>query len=307
MATLVPLLRFVPLCLSSAALLSVVSVAVRAADAPVAPTPSAPALRLWAGDAPGALGTAPEDVPTLTAYLPDPVNRNGASMLILPGGGYQHLAPHEGEGYAKWFAAHGVTAYVLKYRLGPRYHHPVMLEDATRALRMVRAFAKRDGLDPARVGVIGSSAGGHLAATLLTHFDAGNSNASDPVERESSRPDLGVLCYAVITMGQFTHQGSKINLLGRNPSPELVSEMSAELHVTKDTPPCFLWATDEDRTVPVENTLMFAEALRKAKVPFSLHIYEKGPHGLGLGRPGHPAPPWDNDLLYWLRERKLTP
>ena len=126
------------------------------------------------------------------------------------------------------------------------------------------------------------------------------------MERESSRPDLGILCYPVITMGQFTHKGSKENLLGKNPSPELVQELSAELHVTKDTPPTFIWGTDEDKTVPIENEMLFASALRKAGVPFTLHIYEKGPHGLGMGRPGRPAPPWTKDLLYWLRtERKF--
>jgi acetyl esterase/lipase len=305
MISLPTLFRAIPSTVASLLLIgAVAATAARAADPTV---PTAPGLRLWPGDAPGALGKNPEDIPTITAYLPDVSNRNGASVLILPGGGYGHLAEHEGKGYAEWFAAHGVTAYVLKYRLGPKYHHPVMLEDASRALRTVRAFAKRDGLDPARVAVIGSSAGGHLAATLVTHFDAGNANSSDPIERESSRPDLGILCYPVITMGEFTHQGSKDNLLGKSPSPELVNEMSAELHVTKDTPPCFLWSTFEDRTVPVENTLMFAGALRKAGVPFSLHIFEKGPHGLGMGRPRHPAPPWIDDLVYWLKERKFIP
>lgn len=295
-----------PLVLSSFALVAIATPSVRAAEPGPAGVPAAPALRLWPGDAPGARGTAPEDIPTLTAYLPDAANRNGASILILPGGGYEHLAPHEGQGYAVWFAEHGVTAYVLKYRLGPKYHYPVELEDAARALRMVRAFAVRDGLDPHRVAIIGSSAGGHLAATLLTKWDAGNPHSSDPVERESSRPDLGILCYPVITMGQFTHKGSKENLLGKHPSPELVQELSAELHVTKDTPPTFIWGTDEDKTVPIENEMLFASALRKAGVPFTLHIYEKGPHGLGMGRPGHPAPPWTKDLLYWLRtERKF--
>ncbi|MDD2765181.1 MAG: alpha/beta hydrolase [Opitutaceae bacterium] len=268
---------------------------------------AAPGPRLWPGDAPGALGQCPADIPTLTVCLPDAVGRNGASVLILPGGGYEHLAGHEGQGYAEWFAAHGITAYVLQYRLSPAYHHPAMLEDAARALRLVRALAKRDGLDPARVGVIGSSAGGHLAATLVTHFDAGRTDAADPVERESSRPDLAILCYPVITMGEFAHAGSRQNLLGKDPPPERVQELSAELHVTPATPPCFLWSTFEDKTVPVENTLLFASALRRAGVPFSLHVYEKGAHGLGLGGPGRPAPPWANDLLYWLRERKFIP
>ncbi len=297
-------IRSLPYLLSALTLSGGVITATRGAE--TTPT-TPPGLRLWPGDAPGALGQAPADVPTITAYLPDPANRNGASMLILPGGGYAHLADHEGKGYAEWFVAHGVTAYVLKYRLGPRYHHPVMLEDGARALRTVRAFAQRDGLDPNRVGVIGSSAGGHLAATLATKFDTGRPDSADPIERESSRPDLVILCYPVITMGQFAHAGSRTMLLGSNPSPDLVKEMSPELHVTKDTPPSFLWATDEDKTVPVENTLMFAEALRRAAVPFSLHIYEKGSHGLGLGSPARPAPPWTDDMLYWLKERKFVP
>lgn len=299
------LLRACALPLASLALVTGVFVSsIRAADAGAT---TAPSLRLWPGNAPGAVGDAATDIPTLTAFLPAVANRNGASILILPGGGYQHLAPHEGQGYAEWFAAHGVTAYVLKYRLGPTYHYPVELEDAKRAMRMVRAFAIRDGLDPHRVGVIGSSAGGHLAAMLATKFDAGNPNSPDPIERVSCRPDIAILCYPVITMGQYAHQGSKFELLGRHPSPELVWETSAELHVTPNTPPCFLWATDGDRTVPIENTLMFAEALRRAGVPFSLHIYEKGPHGLGMGRPGHPAPPWPADLLYWFHERNFVP
>lgn len=280
--------------------------------APAAPaaveTPAAPpVILLWPEGAPGALGDTPADKPSLTAYLPEAAKRNGASMLIFPGGGYQHLAEHEGKGYAEWLAANGVTAYVLKYRLGPAYHHPAMLNDAARALRMVRFFAKRDGLDPARVGVMGSSAGGHLASTLVTHFDEGKPEAADPIERESSRPDLGVLCYAVITMGEFTHSGSKKNLLGDSPASELVPQLSNENQVTAQTPPCFLWHTVADKTVPVENSLLFAAALRRAGVPFSLHLYETGAHGLGLGRPGKPAPPWADQLLYWLKERKFLP
>jgi len=266
-------------------------------------------IRLWEGDAPGAKGQRPQDIPTLTPYAADAAKKTGATMLIFPGGGYGNLAEHEGTGYAEWFAAHGIQAYVLKYRLGSNgYRHPIELGDAARALRMVRAFAKRDGLDPERVGVIGSSAGGHLASTLATHFDAGNPNATDPIERESSRPDLAVLCYAVISFGEFAHAGSRKNLLGENPPAELVQNLSNELQVTKDTPPTFLWHTTEDKTVPVENSLLFAAACRRAGVPFSLHIYEQGPHGLGLvGRKDHPAPPWGGQLLYWFKERKFTP
>ena len=254
-------------------------------------------IPLWPNGAPGALGTNEWDVPTLTPYLADPKLATGAAMVICPGGGYGHLAAHEGKDYALWLNEHGVSGFVLKYRLGTHgYRHPIMLEDAARAVRLARARAKEWGIDPKRVGIMGSSAGGHLAATLLTHFDAGNPDATDPIERQSCRPDLGILCYAVITMGEKTHSGSKKNLLGENPSPELVAQLSNELHVTAQTPPCFIWATDEDTTVPVENSLMFAEALRKAGVPFALHIYQHGKHGMGLAN-GHP---WTKDCLFWL-------
>ncbi|MEO5958119.1 MAG: alpha/beta hydrolase [Opitutaceae bacterium] len=265
-------------------------------------------IRLWEGDAPGALGQRAQDIPTLTPYLPAAGKRNGATIVVLPGGGYSNLAAHEGSGYAEWFASQGFTAYLLRYRLGSQgYRHPAELNDVARAIRTARAFAKRDGLDPTRIGVIGSSAGGHLAATIATLFDAGKPDATDVVERESSRPDLAILCYPVITFGEFTHAGSRNQLLGANPAPELVQKLSAELQVTKNTPPTFIWHTVEDKTVPVENALLFASALRRANVPFSLHIYETGAHGLGLGRPARPAPPWADQLLYWLKERKFTP
>ena len=256
---------------------------------------------LWSSPVPHALGTEPQDIPTLTAYLPPSDKRNGASMLVLPGGGYGGLAPHEGQGYAEWFAAHGITAYVLQYRLGSHgYRHPVMLNDAARALRTVRAWARRDGLDPARIGIIGSSAGGHLASTLLTHFDAGINTASDVIERESSRPDLGILCYPVISLGEFTHEGSKKNL-----PADLVRLLSNELQVTATTPPTFIWHTADDQAVPVENALLFASALRRSGVPFDLHVYEHGVHGLGLPTPGNIVPPWDVDLLFWLNQRRF--
>ncbi|HEX9046736.1 MAG TPA: prolyl oligopeptidase family serine peptidase, partial [Verrucomicrobiae bacterium] len=162
--------------------------------------------------------------------------------------------------------------------------------------------------DTHRVGIMGSSAGGHLTATLLTHFDAGNSNATDVVEQQSSRPDLGILCYAVISMGQFTHYGSRHALLGTNPPPELVTALSNELQVTSNTPPCFLWTTFEDKSVPMENTMLFAEALRKNHVPFALHVYEKGGHGMGLKDKSpfaHPHP-WAADCLFWLKEQKFA-
>ncbi len=260
---------------------------------------------LWPEGAPGALGKEEKDVPTLTAYLPAPAKAAGAAMVICPGGGYANLAVHEGRDYALFFNEQGIAGFVLKYRLASGgYHHPAMLQDAARAVRTVRARSAEWRIDPKRIGIVGSSAGGHLASTLLTHFDAGKPDATDRVERESSRPDLGILCYPVITLGQFAHQGSKRNLLGDNPSPELVQYLSNELQVTKDTPPCFVWHTYEDSGVRVENSLMFAEALRKAGVPFDLHIYQKGPHGLGLGtRDWNPAArhAWTRDCIFWLK------
>jgi acetyl esterase/lipase len=266
-------------------------------------------IPLWPDGAPGALGNTSNDIPTLTPYLPDsipPGGTTGAAMVICPGGGYSHLAPHEGKNYALWLNQHGVTCFVLKYRLGSSgYRHPAMLQDAARAMRLVRARAADWKIDPKRVGIMGSSAGGHLASTLMTHFDLGNTNAADPIERQSSRPDIGILCYPVITMGEYTHPGSKKNLLGTHPPPELVKLLSNELQVTTNTPPCFIWTTYEDKTVPMENSLMFAEALRKAGVPFDLHIYQKGRHGLGLNdNPpfAHPHP-WAGDCLFWLKEQ----
>ena len=263
-------------------------------------------MPLWPDGAPGALGKTTNDIPTLTPYLHAPTHSTDAALVICPGGGYAHLAPHEGNDYALWLNQHGVTCFVLKYRLGSSaYHYPSEFEDVTRAVRWVRAHADDFNVDPHRVGIMGSSAGGHLAATLLTHFDFGNTNSDDPIERQSSRPDLGILCYPVITMGAYTHGGSKENLLGRHPSRNLVKLLSNELQVTTNTPPCFIWCTYEDETVPMENSLMFAEALRKNHVPFDLHIYQKGGHGMGLkDKPpfAHPHP-WTGDCLFWLKQQ----
>jgi acetyl esterase/lipase len=264
-------------------------------------------IPLWPNGAPGALGTSSNDIPTLTPYLVDGTNATGAAMVICPGGGYQHLAPHEGNDYALWLNQHGVTCFVLKYRLGSNsYHFPVEFEDGTRAMRWVRAHAADYKIDPHRIGIMGSSAGGHMAAMLMTHFDAGNKDSSDPVEQQSSRPDRAILCYAVITMEDpYAHKGSREYLLGKNPSFKLVRLLSNELQVTKDTPPCFMWTTFEDKTVPMENTIMFADALRKHGVPFALHVYEKGRHGLGLDdKPPFTHPhPWAADCLFWLQQQ----
>jgi acetyl esterase/lipase len=271
--------------------------------APLDPIP------LWQDKAPGALGDRDEDKPTLTPFLPPSDKATGAAIVVCPGGGYGGLAAHEGPGYAEYLSQQGIACFVLKYRLGSKgYRHPIMLGDAARAVRLVRARCAEWKLDPQRVGIMGSSAGGHLTTTLLTHFDAGKANDTDPIERQSSRPDLGIVCYGVITLGEFTHAGSKKNLLGENPDPALVELLSNEKQVTKETPPCFVWSTGEDKGVPVENSLQFVTALRKNGVPFDFHVYEKGPHGIGLsqGKNGIPADdvhPWAKDLLFWLKIR----
>jgi len=268
---------------------------------------SAP-LRLWPGDAPGALGTQPQDIPTLTPYFVAPSTAPSAALLICPGGGYGHLAPHEGEDYALFLQAHGIAAFVLQYRLGShQYRHPAMLQDAARALRTIRANAAEWNIDPHKVGVMGSSAGGHLASTLVTHYDDGNAESSDIIERQSSRPDIGILCYAVITMGKNTHSGSRENLLGNNPDPALLESLSNELQVNAQTPPCFVWHTWEDAAVKLENSLDFAAALQRHGVPFDLHVYQKGRHGIGLTDkpPFDNVHPWAKDLLFWLREQEF--
>ena len=268
------------------------------------PTNSFP---LWPEAAPGALGKEDKDIPTLTPYWPDPAKATGAAIVICPGGGYGGLANHEGEHYARFLNEYGIAGFVLKYRLGSAgYRHPVMLQDAARALRTVRARAAEWKLDPKRIGIMGSSAGGHLASTLVTHYDAGKPDAADPIERQSCRPDVGILCYAVISMGEVGHRGSRRNLLGDDPSPELIRELSNELHVTKDTPPCFLWHPYEDHGVKIENSLQFVEALQRNNVPFDFHVYQNGQHGLGLGsRDWAPDKrhPWTRDLVFWLQAR----
>lgn len=272
--------------------------------------PTAPAERLWAGDAPGAKGKTENDIPTLAAYFPEKADKPMPAVVICPGGGYAGLAAqHEGKDYALFLNQRGIAGFVLRYRLGSKgYRHPVMLQDAARALRTVRANAEKWGIDPNRIGVMGSSAGGHLAATLLTKFDGGDPQAADPVDRVSSRPDFGILCYPVITMGKYTHGGSRDNLLGRDASPEQLRDLSAELNVRPDTPPCFLFHTYADNGVPVQNSIDFARALAEQKVPVDLHVYEKGGHGMGL-RAKYPytnAHPWTRDLDFWLRERGIV-
>ena len=267
-------------------------------------------FRLWEGPAPEARGHAEQDIPTLTPFFADPLNATGAAVVICPGGGYGGLAPHEGGDYARWLNELGLHALVLKYRLGSSgYRHPAMMLDVQRAIRVVRANAAGWDIAPSKIGVMGSSAGGHLASTACTHFDGGTRDAADLAERVACRPDFGILCYAVITMGEFTHDGSRQNLLGENPPQDRVHLLSNEKQVTKDTPPCFVWHTAEDEGVDVRNSLGFAAALRAHGVPFALHVYPYGGHGLGLGSntwdPAH-RHPWTAACVQWLQEQKLA-
>ena len=261
---------------------------------------------LWPQGAPGALGSEEVDRPALTPYLPA-ANANGTAVVVCPGGGYSGLAmDHEGDQVARWLNSMGVAAFVLKYRLGPRYHHPIELQDAQRAIRMVRARAHEWHVAPDRIGIMGFSAGGHLASTAGTHFDKGNAGALDTIERQSSRPDFLILCYAVISFTtEYTHRGSLRNLLGDNPDPKLVESLSNEKQVTAETPPTFLFHTNADRGVPAENSVLFYLALRKAGVPAEMHIYERGPHGVGLASYDEALRSWPERLAGWMRVRGL--
>jgi len=260
-----------------------------------------PPIRLWNATAPGATGDGDIDVPTLTPFLIPPENATGAAFIVCPGGGYGHLAPHEGAPIAQWLNSLGIEAFVLKYRLGPKYHHPIEMEDVQRAIRLVRSNAPSWHIDPNRIGIIGFSAGGHLAATAATHFDAGAPNTPDPIDRVSSRPDLAILAYPVITMlDPYVHQGSRLNLLGLDPTSDLEIFLSADRQVTPQTPPCFLVHAADDRTVPVENSLLFAMACRKNKVPFEIHIFEHGTHGFGLGGKDPVLSTWTAMAARWL-------
>lgn len=273
-------------------------------------------MPLWHDHIPHSKSDDPKDIPTLTPYLPAKDKANGTAVVICPGGGYGALAMgHEGTDIAKWLNERGIAAFVLKYRIVtkgvPAPIHPAPLSDAQRAIRLVRTRAASWGIDPKKIGIWGFSAGGHLASSVATHFDAGNIDASDGVGNTSCRPDFAILGYPVISMkAPYTHGGSRNNLLGKNADEKLVESFCNDQAVTKDTPPTFLFHTDEDKAVPPMNSILFYAALKKHGVPAELHIYEKGVHGVGLA----PAEKfkdkglagWPDRLNDWLARRGLA-
>lgn len=281
------------------------ALALAAQQQPVLPIQDGQTIPLWSGAAPGALGTAETDIPAITVYLPRTMAQNTPAMIVCPGGGYSTLAMnHEGRQVASYLNSLGMAAFVLRYRLGPRYHYPIELQDAQRAIRTLRAHAAEWRIDPTRIGIMGFSAGGHLAVMAGTHFDTGLMSSPDVIDHAGSRPDFVVLGYPVISMTErWTHQGSKNNLLGPNPDPELARSLSGEQAVTNQTPPTFIFQTNADTTVPAENSVYYYLALRKAGVPAEIHIFEKGPHGVGLANDDPALSEWSKLLASWLRGR----
>jgi acetyl esterase/lipase len=255
-------------------------------------------LPLWPAHGGGARGVESDDTPRLTPYVLTDQQPQSA-IVICPGGGYTRRAEHEGAPVARWLNSLGIAAFVLDYRVAP-YQHPWPLRDAQRALRSIRHHAQAWRIDPQRLGVLGFSAGGHLAATLGTQYDQGSPHADDPIERQSCRPTLMVLCYPVITFGPYRHQGSMRSLLGDDPPPDLQRLLSIETQVTRQTPPAFIWHTADDASVPVQNSLLFAQALSDHQVPFELHVYPHGTHGAGLATHDPRLSSWPLLCATWL-------
>ncbi|MFZ9823147.1 MAG: alpha/beta hydrolase [Gemmataceae bacterium] len=269
------------------------------------PTP----FPLWPKGAPGAVGEMDNDKPSLTPYLPPKEKATGAAIVVCPGGGYGGLAVgHEGKDIATFLNNHGIAAFVLKYRLAPKYRYPSSLLDAQRAIRTVRTNAKEYGIDPKRIGIWGFSAGGHLASTAGTQFDQGKSDSADPIDTASCRPDFLILAYPVITLEPpYAHMGSRNNLLGKDADPKLVESLCNQNRVTAQTPPTFLFHTDADSGVVPENSVLFYLALKKHKIPAEMHIYEKGKHGIGLGPNEKESGTWPDRLIGWLKVREIIP
>lgn len=234
-------------------------------------------------------------IPTIEAY---PAESKGA-VIIFPGGGYTNRAPHEGATIAKWLQSNGITSFVVEYRVSP-YMHPAEISDAMRAVRFVRRYADIYRIDKDKIAVMGFSAGGHLAGSVSVHYDKNMYERTDEIDDESCRPNASILCYPVIDMLEYRHDGSRNNLIGPNPTPSEKDFMSLYKQVTPDTPQTFLWHTAEDGCVPVENTLLYADALAKAKVPFEVHIYPYGQHGLGLAPDAPHVAQWKEALCNWL-------
>lgn len=263
-----------------------------------------PAVPLWTGAAPGALGDSAVDRPLVTPFLPPPGRATGAAAVVFAGGGYLRISfDKEGAQAARWLTSNGVAAFVVRYRLGPRYHHPAMLQDALRAVRVVRAGASTWGVDTSRIGVMGFSAGGHMASMAGTRFDAGTPTAPDPIDRVSSRPNFMLLVYPVITMERrLAHAGSRTRLLGADTTDaELVRRLSSETQVTRVTPPTFLVGSSDDTTVPVENSVRFYQALKANGVAVEMHLFEKGRHGFALGLDDPALSIWSSLAATWMR------
>ena len=295
--------RVISICAAIAILSAVTTPQTEAAD-------SHEVRLLWPEGAPGAKGTEDGDKPSLTIYLPEKDKANGAAVVIFPGGGYGHLAMgHEGHQIAEWLNSFGVAGFIVKYRhsrSGAGYGHPAPLQDAQRAIRTVRSGDKEWNVDPNRIGIIGFSAGGHLASSAGTHFQQRYSEEKDEIDRASCRPDFMILMYPVISFTEpFTHKGSRRNLLGENPDEELVENLSNEKQVTAETPPTFLVHADDDKPVPPENSIAFYLALKKANVPAEMHIYEKGGHGFGPGAGKGAVSSWMLRCSDWMRGRGL--
>ncbi len=256
---------------------------------------------LWPEGAPGALGTTENDIPTLTPYLP--ANANGAAMLLIPGGSYSGIYEGQAEPFALWLGEQGITAFVLRYRLGSAdYRYPSQLQDAVEAMRKIRGDAAEWRIDGKRIGAMGFSAGGHLVSCLINRPEDGEIEGRPAMV--SPRPDLAILCYPVISMITKPHPASREMLLGKEPGEDLLHLASSERQVRPGLPPCFLWHTLEDKLVPFEHSLLYASALNEHGIPHEFHLYQDGDHGTGLIGTEHP---WFEDLLFWLKARKFLP
>lgn len=263
-------------------------------------------IALWPGKAPIGDGTFEESTEELEVFLPPTDKANGAAIVLCPGGGYiRHVTEKEGYPIAQWLNEHGIACIILEYRL-PKLLHSVPLLDAQRAIRLARAYAEKWKLDPQRIGILGFSAGGHVAATATTHFDSGSTTSGDSIEKQSSRPDFAWFVYPVVTMGEFTHTGSKKELLGETPPADLVGFYSNELQVSAETPPVFIAHAIDDKPVPIENSRQFVAAMMQHQRPVELLELPSGGHGLN-GCKGPLWEQWKAAALLWSAKQKLIP